>query len=101
MKQIGIIKEVIPFSENSYTDEHGQTQLFASLGIIVTLGTSSAYIEFIQDQARRAAKVLAEGQTIAVMFDMKAESYPDKNGVVRHKTILRGRDYQVFSACAY
>ena len=101
MKQIGIIKSIVPLTERQYPDQYGQNQIFATLGIVVALGTQMAYIEFVQDTARKAASVFVEGQTIAVLFDMKVREYTDKNGVVRYENRLTGRDYQVFSERAF
>ena len=41
MKQIGIIKSIVPLSERQYPDQYGQNQIFAVLGIRIRFSQSS------------------------------------------------------------
>lgn len=94
MQQIGIIKEVLPFTERQYTDQNGNPAVFASLPIIICTGSSTMYIEYAQELARSLSNVVKKDQLVQVDIAFRTREWTTQTGERRVATEVMGRGLQ-------
>lgn len=94
MQQIGIVKEVLPFTERQYTDQNGNPAVFASLPIILCTGSSTMYIEFVQELARSLSSVVKKDQLVQVDIAFRVREWKTNEGERRVVTEVQGRSLQ-------
>ena len=76
--------------ERPYEDRNGQSQMYASMGFILSDGVDSFYAEMLGDQARKFAAIRLD-KTIPhrVQTQMCAREYKDRDGNSHYSNEIR------------
>ena len=90
MEKLVSIVQQFPLQERAYTDRNGQSQLFASMGFVLTDGIDTFYAEMQGDLARSFRDIHPEPTLMhRVQLQMGVREFKDKEGNTRYSNEIR------------